>query len=143
MILVVKVVHVVFAAAWFGHKLLIPGNLRAALHSRDDVPTVVKRMARAERLGIASGLITVLSGLYLIYLTTGFADAPIRIYLGLTGAVAMIVVGATLAGPAWKHLRTALESGDYPGAFSRLNPFIRGLRLENLLWVAVLTAMLS
>ena len=34
MVLSLKVLHIVIAAAWFGHKLLIPADLRSSLRRR-------------------------------------------------------------------------------------------------------------
>lgn len=142
MILAAKIIHVAFAAAWFGHKLLIPRNLRQSIHEREDGAGVIRRMSRSERFGILSGVGTVLSGLALIWLTTGFAETPLPIWLGFAAALAMFVVGATVARPTWKVIRSGLENGDYPRAASRLRTFVGALHLEGLLWVLALTAML-
>ena len=106
-----------------------------------DGPGLVSRMARAERLGITSGLATVLSGLGLIVLTTGFNEAPLKIYFGLAAALAMIVVGATMARPAWQRVKSAIGSGSAPTAAAAVKPFNRALALESLLWVFALVAM--
>jgi hypothetical protein len=141
-ILAAKIIHVAFAAAWFGHKLLIPRDLRQSIHQREDGEAVIARMRRAERFGIVSGFGTVLSGLALIWLTTGFADTPLPIWLGLAAALAMFVVGGAVARPAWRVIRQGLAEDDYPRAASRSRSFVSALHLEGLLWVLALTAML-
>lgn len=143
MMVALKIAHVAFAAAWFGHKLLIPGDIKESVHSVDGAALFVRRIERAERLGIASGLLTIASGLGLIYFGTGFAEAPLRIYLGLAATIAMVVIGATMARPAWKTIRMGLLDGDAAGASAGEPALRRSLTLENLLWLAALGAMVS
>lgn len=142
MILLFKILHVTFAAAWFGHKVLIPRDLRQSMHDRHENVGLTKRMARAERLGIISGLGTLATGIGLIALTTGFADAPLRIWLGLAAVLAMFLVGGLVGSPAWRDVRAGLSDNDLPQAVSRVGALIGALRLEGLLWVLALTTML-
>ncbi len=142
MILIVKILHVTFAAAWFGHKILIPRDLRLSIHNRHENLGLSKRMARAERLGIISGLGTLLTGLGLILLTTGFAEAPLRIWLGAAAVLAMFLVGGLVGSPAWRDVRAGLANNDLPRAVSRVGALIGALRLEGLLWILALTTML-
>ena len=142
MILITKILHITFAAAWFGHKLLIPRDLRKSIHSRHEHMGLIQRMVRAQRLGIVSGLGTLVTGIALIVLTTGFAETPLRIWLGLAAVIAMFIVGALLATPAWRVVRTGLEANDLPHAVSRVGSLIGALHLEGLLWVLALTTML-
>ena len=112
MILITKIIHVAFAAAWFGHKLLVPRDIRASIHSRHEHMGLIQRIVRAERVGIVSGVGTLVSGIGLIVLTTGVAEAPLRIWLGLAAVLAMFVVGAVVARPAWRDVRGGLEAND-------------------------------
>lgn len=143
MIVAVKILHIAAAAVWFGHKLLVPSDVRASIHDLGASDLFIRRMKRAERLGVASGLVTLLSGLALINLVWGFAEGPLRIYLGLAAALAMFVVGAAVARPAWKRVRSGLEAGDVAGAAAGVGPFTRALALENLLWVFALATMVA
>lgn len=142
MILATKILHVVFAAAWFGHKLLVPRDVRQSIHDPGGPGSLIRRMARAERLGILAGLGTVATGIGLILLTTGFAGTPLRIYIGLAAALAMFFVGGLVASPAWREIRSGLEADDLPRAAARVSSFTGALRLEGLLWVLALTTML-
>ena len=142
MILITNILHVTFAAAWFGHKLLIPRDLRQSIHSRHEHMGLIQRVVRAERLGVISGLGTLVTGMALIILTSGFAQTPLRIWLGLAAVIAMFMVGALLVTPAWRDVRSGLEANDLPHAVSRVGSLIGALRLEGLLWVLALTTML-
>lgn len=140
MLTALRILHVILAAAWFGHKILIPRDIRYSVASDDLFAALRGRMATAQRLGIAAGLGTLLSGVGLILLTTGFADAPMNIYAGFAIAITMFLVGAFMARPAWKRLAAAENRADRVGA---VKGFTRTLALENLLWVLALAAMLS
>ena len=143
MIVALKILHVLAAAIWFGHKLLIPGDVRTSIKDLSGSAMFVDRMKRAERLGIASGLVTVLSGLALTYLVWGLTGAPIRINLGLAAALGMFIVGATVARPAWRRIRSGIERGNAPSAASGIGPSTRALALENLLWNFALGTMIT
>lgn len=141
-VLLTKILHVAFAAAWFGHKLLIPRDVRHSIHNRHEHLGLIQRVVRAERLGIFSGLGTLATGIALILQTTGFADTPLRIWLGFAAVIAMFMVGALVGSPAWREVRTGLEANDLPHAVSRVGALIGALRLESLLWILALTTML-
>lgn len=142
MLVAVKILHIAFAAAWFGHKILIPRDVRQSVHDKSAGPALIQRMSRAERLGIGSGLMTILTGIGLILLGPGFADTPLQIYFGLAAALGMFVVGATVARPAWREIRAGIETSDSPRAAAGVKPLARALVVENLLWVVALGAMI-
>jgi hypothetical protein len=144
MVVALKIFHVLVAAAWFGHKLLIPRDIRDSIHHLEQgIDLFVARIKRAERLGQVSGLLTVASGLGLIYLVWGFADVPVRIYIGLGAAVLMFISGATVARPAWNRIRSGLDAGDPTMAAAAEPQLRRAFLLENLLWVLALAAMVA
>lgn len=141
MLVATKIIHIAFAAAWFGHKLLIPRDVRVSVHEREARMAMVGRIQRAQRLGIISGVGTVLTGVGLILLTTGFADAPVRIYFGLAAALGIFVIGALVARPAWADIASGIESDDVPRAAAAVKPFSSALVIENFLWIVALGSM--
>jgi hypothetical protein len=143
MILALKILHISAAAIWLGHKILIPGDVRASIRNHSAVEPFLRRMKRAERLGIGSGLVTLLSGVGLAQLVWGLTEAPWRIYVGLAAALAMFVVGATMARPAWDRIESGLRSADLPVAASGEGKFARALALENMLWLVALGTMVA
>jgi hypothetical protein len=135
------ILHVLLAAAWFGHKLLIPRDVRVSVRHPASASLLIERMSRAQRLGILTGLGTLATGLWLVYLTTGFLDAAINTYVALGAVLVMFVVGATLARPAWNRIRYAVEAEDIPTAAAAVSGFNRAVNLESLLWILALTMM--
>ncbi len=137
----VVILHVVFASAWFGHKLLTPRDVRVSVRTIESGSLLIERMQRARSLGMLAGLGTLGTGIWLIYLTTGLFDAPVTIYVALGVVVLMFVVGATIARTAWNEIRDAIEANDVPGAAGGVSAFNRALNLESLLWILALTMM--
>jgi hypothetical protein len=141
MIVTLEIVHIAIAAAWFGHKLLIPGDIRRSVHAgQSESEALLRRMKRAERLGIVTGLGTVLSGGALLWLV-GVDTVAIGIWVGLGLVLAAIFLGATLGRPASKRLREAVSRGDRVEATIAGGQISRVLGLESLLWLGALTSM--
>lgn len=135
------IVHITAAAAWFGHKLLIPGDVHASIRDVEGASRFVARIGRARRLGLVSGVVTIGTGVWLVYEVFGFTDAPIRIWTGLGSALAIFVVAVVIARPAWKRIRSGMEDRDPASASSGVVRFRQALMLENLLWVLALVTM--
>lgn len=141
MIVALDILHIAFAAAWFGHKLLIPGDIRRSVHAgQAESEVLLMRMKRAERFGILTGLGTLLSGGALMWLI-GLDTVTIWIWVGLGLVLAAIVLGATMGRRASKRLRDAVSSADRVEATVAGGQISRVLGLESLLWLGALTAM--
>ncbi|HSJ27643.1 MAG TPA: hypothetical protein VLB67_05485 [Acidimicrobiia bacterium] len=136
------VVHIVAAAAWFGHKLTVPRQIRTSIDAGpDQAGTMVVQMRGTARLGIGAALLTVATGVALLALAGWTATTVLG--LGIMAALAAVAVGAVFARPAWRGLEAAVVDDDLAtaGAFGRR--FSRLLHVENLLWTAALWAMVA
>lgn len=142
MVLTLTIAHVAIAAAWFGHKLLLPGDIRASVHAgQDEWEDLVSRLKRAERFGILTGLGTLLTGAGLMW-AVGIDTISFWIWGGLALVVVAIGVGALVARPASKRLVAAVEAGDRVAATVEGQRISRVLGAESLLWLGALTTML-
>jgi hypothetical protein len=142
MILTLRILHVAIAAAWFGHKLLVPADIRESVHAgQANAEALMKRLRRAERFGILSGLGTLISGGALMW-AVGIETVSLWIWVGLALVLVAIGIGATVARPASKRLRAAVGRGDRVEATVAGRQINRVLGIEMLLWVAALTTML-
>jgi hypothetical protein len=136
-----EIAHIAFAAAWFGHKLLIPGDIRRAVHAGGaESEALVGRMRRAERFGILAGLGTLLSGGGLMWLV-GIDTVDVGIWVGLALVLAALVLGAMMRRPASRLLRNAVARGDRVEATIAGGQISRALGLESLLWLGALVSM--
>ena len=136
-----KFLHILFAAAWFGHKILIPGDIRMSTGSGSETgPTLLRRLARAERLGIVSGLGTLVFGAALLF-EVGIDTVTIGVWVGVGLTIAAIAVGAIVGRPTARRLRAAISDGDRTEAAAAGAQMSRVLRAESLLWIGALAAM--
>jgi hypothetical protein len=141
MIPVLTILHIAIAAAWFGHKLLIPGDVRASAGARaEQGGPFLLRLRRAERLGVATGLGTLLSGAALWW-AVGFDTVGVGVWVGAGLVLGAVLTGATMARPASNRLRAAIEDGDRVAAVEAGGRINQVLRIESLLWIGALTAM--
>ncbi len=139
---VITIVHIAVAAAWFGHKLLIPRDVRVSVREPESGKYLVERMRRARTFGVVTGILTLGTGVWLVVMTTGFAGAPITIHIAIGAVLAMFVIGFLVARPAWKRVASAIEAGDTPGAVGEANSLNSALNLESLLWILALSMMI-
>ncbi|MEX0795769.1 MAG: hypothetical protein WEB67_11770 [Acidimicrobiia bacterium] len=142
MIEAATIVHIAVAAAWFGHKLLIPRDVRVSVREPESGRYLVDRMRRARTFGIVTGVLTLGTGIWLVMLTTGFAGAPITIHIALGAVIAMFLVGLFAARPAWKRIESAIAAGDTPAAVGGAHSLNSALNLESLLWILALSMMI-
>lgn len=141
MIAALTILHIAIAAAWFGHKLLIPGDIRASAGARTDGgEPFLARLKRAERLGVATGLGTLLSGAGLWW-AVGFDAVDAGVWAGTGLVLGAILIGATMGRPASQRLRAAIEDHDRVAASVAGGRVNRVLGIESLLWIGALTAM--
>lgn len=141
MVVALQILHIALAAAWFGHKLLVPGDIRASAKAAPEGSAAfVGRLRRAQRLGIITGLGTLAAGIGLAYAidasTVGYG-----VWIGATLVVVAIVVGAVFARPASNRLQQAVVAGDRVEATVAGNRLTNVLGVEGLLWVGALSGM--
>lgn len=141
MILTLRILHVAIAAAWFGHKLLVPADIRESVHSGGAVSeALLARLRRAEWFGILSGLGTLLSGGALTW-AVGVETVRFWIWVGLVLVLVAVGLGVVVARPASRRLRTAVANGDRVEATVAGRQINRVLALESLLWLGALVTM--
>jgi hypothetical protein len=142
MILTLRILHVAIAAAWFGHKLLVPSDIRESVHAgQANAEALLKRLRRAERVGILSGMGTLISGGALMW-AVGIETVSLWIWVGLALVLVAISLGAAVARPASKRLRDAITRGDRVEATVAGRQINRVLSIEMMLWMAALATML-
>lgn len=140
--LLFRALHIGFAAAWFGHKLTIPSDVRESASAGDQrARSLVSRLKRSERVGQVSAVGTFLFGGGLIWVVGPGAISP-GTWVGTALAVLALGVGATRGRTATRRLFVAIDDdrrADAAGAGAELG---RVLATESLLWAGALVAML-
>lgn len=141
MILALRILHIALAAAWFGHKLLVPGDIKRSVHGgKAGEEGLLDRMKRAERLGQLTGIGTLLSGGALLW-AVGVDTVGFWIWVGAGLVVVAIVIGVTMGRPASQQLRDAVVRQDRVEATVAAGRVNRVLGIESLLWLGALTTM--
>jgi len=140
MVVVLTVLHIALAAAWFGHKLLVPGDIKASTRADADPTAFVARLKRAERVGQLTGVGTLLAGVGLAFAVDA-STVGYGVWIGATLVVATIALGAIAARPASNQLREAAVTGDRVSATVAGKRLNRILGLESLLWLGALAGM--
>ena len=140
MVVALTVLHIALAAAWFGHKLLVPGDIKASVRGDSDPGPFLGRLKRAERVGQLTGVGTLLAGMGLAFAVDA-STVGYGVWIGATLVVVTIVIGAVLARPVSNRLKTAVASGDRVTATIAGNRLNRLLGVESLLWLGALTGM--
>lgn len=141
MVVTLKILHIALAAAWFGHKLLVPGDIKASVKAGHDVAVpFIARMRRAERVGQVTGIGTLLAGIGLAFAVDA-STVGYGVWVGATLVVMAIAVGAIFARPVSKRLLQASLDGDRVAATVAGGRLTRILGVESLLWVGALSGM--
>ena len=140
----VKVLHVLSAATWFGFGLRTAGDVRRTLdRGKPHTDLLVARMAAVPMTTPAAATLTVLTGLGLIFLSGGFAGVPVRIHIGFGLTLVLAILALGVANPTWRAIAKLLGSGADP---AQARPLARRFAMltgvGHLLWVAVLALMI-
>ena len=139
----VRLVHILSIAVWFGPKLLVPLEVRRAIGAGPGVLTsAVRGVDLVQKVTITASMVTLASGLGMIFLFGGFGAVPARIHIGFGMTLAIFGVGAFGVDKAWKRIREAATAGRPKADLERLERRLSHLMtVENVLWLAVLVLM--
>ena len=107
-----RTVHLLAMATWFGATLFAPGDLRRTLEKTNtDLELLVERLQRTHRVGAVAGWITLLSGVGLILSLGGFGAVPIAIHVSLLLGLITMGVGIFGVGRTLSELGAQVQHG--------------------------------
>ena len=122
---VLKLLHILFTATWFGAGLTLPGAVRRTLEKGPPHTELLgSRVGRVVPILLGSGALTIATGFGLIFEQGGFAMVPPRIHAGLT--FTLILFGITAAGlaPTLKKMAMLLDRKDGLGEARKLRAVV-------------------
>lgn len=135
------VLHIAFAAIWFGHKLGLPADARITSRSMEGPDAgLVGRLKRAAGMDLLAAAGTLVTGGVLVY-RRGIGNVEWTVHAGAGAAVAVIVVGLLVTRPARRELRQALVAGQRPEATAASRQLATAINLEGACWLAALVMM--
>lgn len=138
-----RFVHLIFMATWFGSTLFTSGDIKRTLAAGPaGVPALRERVARSSRIAGLSALLTIVTGIALIFVLGGFGSVPPPIHISLVLALAAMAIGAGGIGGAWKKIEKRIDEGADPTSLGDLAKRISMLSgIFHLLWLVTLVLM--
>jgi hypothetical protein len=140
----VLVLHISAAAILFGGPLGTVRSLKAHLElSRDAFKLATSEAARRGRLMGMSSIVTLLTGLALIFLAGGFAQVPLNYHMALGILLGAIAISSVLVRPTVTKLAglAQAENLDKDAALQLIKRLAMGTGILHLLWVITLVLM--
>lgn len=110
--LVLRITHLASMAVWFGAALLAPGDVRRTLaRGKPHIDALGDRIPRTLRVSVIAGVLTVASGLGMIFALGGFAGVHPRIHAGLGLTMIALTIEVIALGPTWGRIAGLVETG--------------------------------
>ena len=130
------VVHILLAASWFAARLGVAGRLRRGFERGGTAALeAIADATRQQRWAFGAGVLTLATGLGLLFLLGGFRGSPPRLHIGLALTLLALVSELVLAYPALRRLGVPAQ------AESGRKRLALASGLVHLLWVATLVTM--
>ena len=144
--LALKTLHILSTAAWFGSGLGLPGDIRRTLEQgRPHADLLVSRVTRSYRILFGGAILTVLTGLGLIFHLGGFARVGSGIHAGFGITLIILLMEVILVRPTWGRIAGIIRTGgpdlDEAKRLAGRLAMLHGI--EHLLWLGVLILMVS
>lgn len=140
---ILKLLHITSMAVWMAGGIMVAGDIKRSLAlGVPHLDPLLVRVNRAERIGTSSGMLTVVTGLALIFNAGGFMAVPFRIHIGLALTMITFFVGALFASPSWRRIAGIIERKDNLGeANVYANRFAMFMMVEHVLRATILVLM--
>jgi hypothetical protein len=140
--LVLMVLHIAFAGTAFAVGLTSTGSLRRAEGKGGAVMAEVAAIAnRMGRIASIFGLLTLASGLALIFYRGGFKVISPTIHGAILLVLAMVTIGFVMQRPTGKALAAAAAANDLGAWQKARKKWAMGEGIMQLLWVVTLVLM--
>ncbi len=135
--------HIAFTAVWFGGSLANSGRLRRGLASGSTGAKIaVSETARSLNISLIFGILTFVTGLFLVLQTGGFATARKGIHIAMGITLLMIVLEGTVIRSTFGKLAGIVRSSDdVSGGVSYVKRLAMFSGIQQLLWLMVLGLM--
>ena len=128
-ITITKIIHLLAMGIWVGAGLTAPFDVRRTIRlGKPHTDPLLDRLRLTVRILISAGVVTVATGLALVFLKGGFKAVSPRIHVGMLLSLIALAVGCVGVVPALRGLGHALASGDEARARAL------GLRFEIATW---------
>jgi hypothetical protein len=143
LLFLLKIIHIAAASVWIGGGLSATPDIRRTLPlGPTHAGELMARLRATASLMNRSALVTVVSGIVVVFAVGGFARVPHRIHLGLLLTMLAIVVGRWLIRPVIVEIARASKGAPSGTEIDRIVARFRvAVGLEHALRLAVLILM--
>jgi putative copper export protein len=143
LLFLLKIVHIAAASVWIGGGLSAAPDIRRTLSlGQPHAGELMPRLRGVANLMNFSALITLVSGLVIVFAIGGFARVPHRIHAGLALTLLAIVVGRWMIRPVIGDIARATRGPVAGAELDRIvGRFRRAVGVEHALRLAVLVLM--
>lgn len=143
-IAIIKLVHLLAMGIWIGAGLTAPIDVRRTLRlGKPHTDALIDRLRLITRILIAAGILTLGTGLALVFLKGGFKAVSPRIHVGLLLSIMVFAVGGTGVMPVLRGIDAAIAAGDEARARTLGRRFEVAAWIEEILRLAVLALMVG
>lgn len=136
------ILHIAFAAVWFGAGIRLAGQVRmAAAMTGSEVHPLLEDIDQTRTLILYAVGGTLVFSLLTFFLYGGFTVYGPRYHTSLLLIAVMAGIEFALTQPAWNSIRTAQLEGKDAEASSKTSRVAMFVGINHLLWIVVLTLM--
>ncbi len=139
---VVKLLHILSMAVWFGVGLGVAGDVRRTIaRGKPHTEMLAARVGRTLTIAAVGGLATICTGIALILLSGGMKGVPPRIHAGLGISLVAYALLLVVIRPAAARLDEVLAKGNTDEATSIAKRLAMTTGIDHLLKLSVLVLM--
>ncbi len=141
--IILRILHLFSMAVWVGSPLNAPGDIRRTLAlGYPHAEALIPRIRQSARITMAAGLVTIATGLAVVFALGGFKAVPARIHIGMGLSLLTLLWGALVVDPAWRRIAKTIQArGDLAGAAVLSRRFTVRMGVEHLLRLSVIVLM--
>ena len=141
-----RIIHILFAASWFGGSLSISADARRALSAADSGgELLIQRASKSFSMSFFSMIVTFGSGLALVFAKGGMGAIDTKIHMAMGLTLLCFLIRAAVSMPALGKIRKGVSAGgaDAEEAKGKVKLLAMGIGIEHLLWLVTLCLMVA
>ncbi len=149
LLLSVRLLHFTGMALWIGSSMSMPGDVKRSF--ADGVPTprdlelLGARGRLAGRVATVGGVLTILTGVAMIFMLGGFGKVSPAIHASLVLAVLLAILGGALIGGTWNKILDELGPRGDGATREQIEPLLKRFRIYSMVfktgWLVILFLM--
>lgn len=120
LVLALRFIHIIAMTLWFAAGVFATSDIRRSLANPAEIPGLRVRMKKTGIFAIIGGVLTILTGVGLIFSLGGFGAVPVPIHIALLLSVVQAGIGGGGIGRTWAQIEAKLDAGADPAAVQPL-----------------------